>query len=241
MTLNIPKSLQEFPAGAILNPLVNKTMPSEGLEELHIDVQTLGNLLLCFDAESESTVVIAGEEHLLPQRVERVGNRLVIEGGNMWAYFRGGQKKKILIEIHIPAQTKVNVSFTAGAVLLNGGEGDVYIQGRYGEIAGITHSKNVHINLRVGDVTINELSGAAEISLLLGSSTLGWTEFCGQEKVKVECKFGGIDLLLPPGLPSMKEKGVLFKEKRINSLTGTDIYAKIGLGGLDVLEWSNGE
>ncbi|GEM_PF-2809198 len=237
MPLNLPKTLREFPVGAIQNPQIVKSIPADGLEELRIDLQTLGNLMICFDVESEATVVVAGETHLLPQRIERNGNILFVEGRNMGAYVRQGPKQKFLIEMHIPVQATVRIAFVAGVVILNGGEGDVTIRGKFGEVAGITHSKNIHIQLRGGDVSLNELSGAADIDVSLGSVTLGWTELRGAERVKVHCGFGGVDLLLPADVTPLEDQSGLFKEKKVTTPSGTDIYARIGFGGLDVLNW----
>ena len=237
MPLNIPKTLKDFPLGKIQNPQLVKNISALGLEELNINVQTLGNLMLCFDAESNASVIAAGETHLIPQRIEREGNILFVEARNLGAYVRTGQKQKILIEIHIPIHSKVNIEFTAGVVILNGGQGDVHIRGKFGEVAGITHSKSVRIQLRGGDVSLNELSGTADIDMALGSVTLGWTELHGTERIKVHCGFGGVDLLLPSNIAQVEDQGGLFKEKRVNTPGGTDIYARIGFGGLDVLDW----
>ncbi|WP_240961458.1 DUF4097 domain-containing protein [Aneurinibacillus aneurinilyticus] len=237
MALHPPKTLYKFPMGAINNPVVVKNITAAGLEELCIDVNILGNLLICFDAESSATVVSAGEEHLLPERIERVERSLVIEGRNMGTYFRHRQKQKILTEVHLPLQTKVNASFMAGVIILNGGEGDVDIKGRFGEVAGITHSKNVNISLGGGDVSLNELSGKASLNISFGSATLGWTELRGTEQVNIHCGFGGVDLLLPSHITPIEEHGGLFKKKKIATLSGTTIHATVGFGGLDVLNW----
>ncbi len=237
MALHPPKTLYKFPMGAINNPVVVKNITAAGLEELYIDVNILGNLLICFDAESSATVVSAGEEHLLPERIERVERSLVIEGRNMGTYFRHRQKQKILTEIHLPLQTKVNASFMAGVIILNGGEGDVDIKGQFGEVAGITHSKNVNISLRGGDVSLNELSGKASLNISFGSATLGWKELRGTEQVNIHCGFGGVDLLLPSHITPIEEHGGLFKKKKIATLSGTTIHATVGFGGLDVLNW----
>ncbi len=159
MPLLPPKTLSNFPIGAIKNPAIVKQIAATGLEELYIDVNVLGNLIICFDAKSDATVV----EHLLPARIERVDS----------------------------------ASFTGGVMILNGGEGDVEIQGQFGEVAGITHSKNINIHLRGGDVSLNELSGNASIHLAVGSATLGWTELRGTEQINIHARvgFGGLDLL----------------------------------------------
>ncbi|WP_406797352.1 MULTISPECIES: hypothetical protein [Brevibacillus] len=238
MPLLPPKTLTNFPIGAIKNPAIVKQIDATGLEELYIDVNVLGNLIICFDAKSDATVVSAGEEHLLPARIERVDRTLVIEGRNIGTYFRHRQKQKILSEVHVPIQTKVSASFTGGVMILNGGEGDVAIQGQFGEVAGITHSKNINIQMRGGDVSLNELSGNASIHLSIGSATLGWTELRGTEQINIQCEFGGVDLLFPPHITPVAESGGPFKGKKITTLPGTIIHARVGFGGLDLLNWA---
>jgi hypothetical protein len=238
MALNPPKTLLEFPVGAIYNRQIEKRIPTDGLEILRINTPVLGNMMLCFDADREASLVAAGDAKLLPQRVEREGNALVVEADNMGAYLRHGQKQKILVDIHVPCQTRVDATFTGGVLILNGGEGDVTVNARYGEVAGITHARNVKIQLRGGDVSLNELPGVADINVSLGSATLGWTELHGTERVHVHCGFGGVDLILPPGISPVEEQGGLFKEKRVSTPEGTDIQAKLGFGGLDVFDWA---
>jgi hypothetical protein len=237
MALYIPKTLQEFPVGAIRDPQIVKRIPAAGLEELRVDVQTLGNLMLCFDAQDEVEIVGAGDPHLLPDQIERDGAVLRVAGRNLGTYIRHGQKQKILMEVHLPAETKLSIRFTAGVVILNGGQGDVDIQGKFGEVAGISHAQHVRIQLRGGDVSLNELSGAATIRVDLGSVTLGWSELRGSEQIEVSCGLGGVDLLLPPGVAPQEDQGGIFKAKTVNTPQGTSIQAKIGFGGLDVLDW----
>ena len=238
MSLNLPKTLSEFPVGAIDDIQIEKTISVIGLEMLRINVQTLGNVMICFDSEGEVKLIAAGEPHLLPQRIECIDNTLFVEAKNIGAYVRKGQKKKILVEIHVPRQTKIDATFTAGVLILKDGEGDVRIKGQYGEVAGLTHARKVEIQLQGGDVSLNELSGEANIKVSLGSVTLGWTELLGTEHVRVHCGFGGTDLLLPPGIAPVEEQGGLFKEKRVTTPQGTDIHVKLGFGGLDVFDWA---
>ena len=237
MTLRLPKTLQTFPVGAIRNPQIVKQLAAGGLEELRVDVQTLGNFMVCFDAQEEIAVICAGETHLLPEQIEREGHILWISGRNLGPYLRHGQHQKILIEVHVPAQTKLTVNFTAGVVILNGGTGDVNIRGKFGEVAGITGAQQVTIRLRGGDISLNELSGVADIRVDLGSVTLGWTELRGTEQIQVACGLGGVDLLLPPGVAPQEDQGGLFKTKTVSTPQGSSIRAKIGFGGLDVLDW----
>lgn len=83
---------------------------------------------------------------------------------------------------------------------------------------------------------MNELSGEADIHITLGSATLGWTELLGSERIQVHCGFGGVDLLLPPGISPVEERGGFFKKKKVQTKLGTEIAAKLGFGGLDVLD-----
>jgi hypothetical protein len=48
---------------------------------------------------------------------------------------------------------------------------------------------------------------------------------------------GGVDLLLPPGVAPQEDQGGLFKTKTVRTAQGSLIQAKIGFGGLDVLDW----
>lgn len=234
----VPRTLQDFPLGAIQDPAIVKSIPATGLDELRVTAQTLGNLMICFDAETEARVIAAGESALLPQRIERIGNALVMEGSSLRDYIRHGQNQKILIEIHVPLQTYVHIQMFAGVVILNGGEGDVTIQGNFGEITGVTNSHNLSAHLKAGDVTLYELHGTADIRVSLGSVTLKWSELDGSEQINVRCGLAGVDLHLPPGISPVEDLGGLFKSKTVETPQGTRIHAQIGFGGLDVLEWA---
>lgn len=234
MSIQIPKSLREFPMGAIRNPVINTSFPTEHLKTLHIDMPVIGNMLICFDAESEVTVVSSGDEHLLPLQIERVDDVLHLNGNPASSYILQGQKSKILTEVHVPPHTEVVANFKAGVLILNGGKGDLYIRGKFGEVAGITHAKQVNIKLSVGDVSLNELEGAADLEVNLGSATLGWSELKGTERVHLKCGFGGVELILPSGVTPIRSTG---REKKVSTAAGTEIVTKIGFGGLDV---SNG-
>jgi hypothetical protein len=238
MTLALPKTLREFPAGAIYNRQIEKTIPADGLDTLRLNAQVLGNTLLCFDADGEASVVAAGDPVLMPSRVEREGNTLVVEGRNLKAYARHGQKQKILIEIHVPPSTKVEATFTGGVLILNGGEGEVTINGRFGEVAGVTQSRQVAIHIGGGAVELNELPGEAEIDLSVGSATLGWTELRGTERVRVHCALGAVDLVLPPGIAPVEDQGGVGKQKWVRTPAGSEISAKVGFGGLDIYDWA---
>jgi hypothetical protein len=238
MSLEPPKTLLEFPLGAIYDRQIESNLPANGLEILCIKAQVLGNMMLCFDAAREASVVAAGDPGLLPQRIERVGNALIVEAKNLGAYAKSGQRQKILVEIHVPPQTNVEATFTGGVLILNGGEGELAINGKFGEVAGVTHARKIDIQLGGGDVSLNEIHGEADINISLGSSTLGWTELHGTEHVRIRCGFGGVDLVLPPGIAPVEDQGGLYKEKRVTTPEGTEIYARVGFGGLDVFDWA---
>jgi hypothetical protein len=235
---NTPRTLQEFPLGMLQDPAIDKRIPATGLEELHVTAQTLGNLMICFDVEDEARVIAAGEIGLLPQRIEREDGTLYMEGASLRDYVRHGQNQKILIEVHVPVQTRVHVEMFAGVVILNGGEGDVTIQGRFGEVAGVTNTRSLRAHLKAGDVTLYELHGMADIQVSLGSVTLQWSELDGSEQINVRCGLAGVDLHLPPGIAPVEDLGGMFKQKTVETPQGTRIHAQIGFGGLDVLEWS---
>lgn len=234
----VPRTLQEFPLGAIRNPSIVRSLPTAGLDELCIAAQTLGNLIVCFDAEDEARVIAAGDAALLPQRIDRVENALLIEGTSLRQYFRHGQNQKILIEVHVPVQTRVQIDMFAGVVILNGGEGDVSVRGNFGEVSGVTQTRNFKARLRAGDVTLYELHGSADIRVSVGSVTLKWSELDGSEQIDVSCGLGGVDLHLPPGITPVDDVSGLFKRKVVDTPEGTHIHARIGFGGLDVMEWA---
>lgn len=236
MPLNTPKFLWDYLPDAHRDIGLAKRIPADGLEELRVDVQTLGNLLLHFDARQQADVLAAGDAHLLPGRVERVGNILHVEGRNLGAYFNQGQTRKVLLELHLPAAIKVSVKFVAGSVTLHGGAGDVRIRGNVGEVRGITQSKSVRVRLRCGEVALNELPGRAGIDVALGNVALRWSRLRGTERVHARAGLGAVDLFLPQGVAQQDECHVLFSEKRVNTPEGTSIFARVGFGGLEVAQ-----
>lgn len=231
----IPRMLWDLPPDGACGGRSVIRLPAEGLQELRVDVQTLGNLVLCFDAGRSAEIVMEGDAHLLPARVERIGDILHVEGRNLGAYFDRGQRSKVLIELHLPAPVRVRVGFVAGAVILNGGSGDVDIRGNFGEVTGITHAGSVRVKLRCGDVSLRELAGTADIDVALGNVSLGWSRLRGTERVRARTGLGAVDLVLPPGVAPLEERGGFCREKRLVTPQGTDIDAKVGFGGLDVL------
>jgi hypothetical protein len=208
------------------------------LKELDVKAQTLGNLMICFDAADEARVIAAGESALLPQRIERVNDTLFMEGSSLREYIRHGQNQKILIEVHVPPHTRVRVQMLAGAVMLNGGDGDVHVQYKLGEITGVTNTRRLNAQLRAGDVTLYELHATADIHVSLGSVTLKWSELDGSEQINVHCGLAGVDLHLPPGITPVEDLGGMFKSKTVETPAGTRIHAQIGFGGLDALDWA---
>lgn len=234
----VPRTLQEFPLGRIENPAIVKCLPATGLEELRVTAQTLGNLMICFDAGDELQVIAAGETALLPQRIERIGNALIMEGASLRDYIRHGQNRKILIEVHVPLATRVQIEMFAGVVILNGGKGDVSIEGKFGEVTGVTQTRNLSAHLKAGDVTLYELHGTADIGVSLGSVTLKWSELDGSEQINVRCGLAGVDFHLPPGISPVEDLGGFLRSKTVETPQGTRIHAQIGFGGLDVLDWA---
>ncbi len=241
MLLQPSRTLTDFPKGAIANPLIDQTIPATGLEHVYIDIQIMGNLLICFDAVENVTIKAAGESHLMPDRIERTGNTLHIAGKNLKSYIFKGQRKKILLELHLPKTCHVSLTFVGGVVALDGGCGDLTVKGVFGEVCGITESRKVSISLRCGDVSLNELSGEADIRISLGSSTLGWSALNGKECVNVRCGFGGVDLLLAPEIAPASDQGGFFKSKSIIAASGASILASVWFGGLETIPISANE
>jgi hypothetical protein len=234
--MNLTPTLKEFPLGALRNPLIDTTFPAQGLDELRVDVRVLGNMMICFDATDEGRITVAGDAHLLPQRLERVGNTLVIEQ-NLKSHTQNVQHQKILFEIHVPRETCINVKMLAGVVMLMGGTGDVQIEGKAGEITGVTLAQNVDIHLQAGDVNFNDLRGNVNIRVSAGSVSLGWEQLSGQEIVNIACGVGGIDLHLPRNAVNASDSGGLLQEKTLRLPNGTHIHAKVNFGGLDISHW----
>jgi hypothetical protein len=234
--MNLTPTLKEFPLGALRNPLIDTNFPAQGLEELRVDMKNIGNLMVCFDAMDEGRVTIAGDAQLLPQRLERVGNTLVIEQ-KLKSHTQNIQNQKLLIEIHVPRETRINIKMLAGVVMLMGGTGDVQIEGKAGEITGVTLAQNVDIHLQAGDVNFNDLRGNVNIHVSAGSVSLGWERLSGQESVNIACGVGGIDLHLPRHAVSTSDSGGLLQEKTLRLPNGTLIHAKVNFGGLDISHW----
>jgi hypothetical protein len=233
----LPRMLQDFPLGEIQNPAIVKSFPAEGLREFRVNAHTLGSLMICFDAIDEARVIAAGEAALLPQRIKREGSTLLIEGPSLLDSVQNSQNEKLLIEVHVPTHTHVDVQMSTGVVILNGGDGNVNIHGQLGEISGITNSRKVKAHLRAGDVTLYELHGTADIDVAAGSVTLKWSALDGSERINVRTALGGIDLYFPPGLFPAEHFDGLFKSKTVRTAQGTSIYAQINFGGLDIREW----
>lgn len=234
----LPRTLRDFPLGAIENPVIDRTFPAAGLDVLRVRARTLGNLMICFDAEEAARVIAAGDQPLLPTRIEREGDELVLIGSSLGSYLRHGQRQKILIEVHVPRHARVDVEMLAGVVMLNGGDGPVAIRGSFGEIAGVTQTRELTARLKAGDVTLHELHANADIRVSVGSVTLRWSALDGSELIDVRCGLAGIDLQLPPGVAPVEDTGGLFKRTTVETPGGTRINAQIGFGGLDVTEWA---
>ncbi len=234
--MNIPSYISnEFPIGKLEKLQLNKRFPTEEINELYVDAQMLGNLMVYFDAGDEVRVLGIAEEHLLPERVEVQGKQLVIEAKNFKRFLQQGQAEKIRIEVHVPENTRVDIHFGAGVVMLEGGEGDVHISGAVGEISGYSHSHNININLWAGDVTLSNIRGQAALKMNLGNIGLDWSELSGDEYVEAKCDLGSIDLHLPSAVAVVEDQGGVFLRKTVDIPFSTHISARVGFGGLEVI------
>ncbi len=234
--MNVPSYIStEFPINPLEKLQLKQQFPAGSLDELYVDAQTLGNMMIYFDAGDEARVLGVGEKHLLPNRVEIEGSRLVIEAQNLKRFFNNGQSEKIRIEVHVPARTRVTAHFGAGALFLAGGEGEVNIKGGVGEISGYTHTGNINVRLRAGDITLANIHGQAALNLNVGSINLSWSELTGDEHVEAHCDLGTIDLHLPPAIAPIEDQGGLFLRKTVDVPFSTHINALVGFGALDVL------
>ncbi|MEP6985330.1 MAG: hypothetical protein ABI970_07025 [Chloroflexota bacterium] len=234
--MNIPSYIsREFPIGQHEKLQLNKRFSAAGIDQLYIDGQTLGNLMVYFDAEEDARVLATAEEHLLPERVELEGNCLVIEAKNFRQFLKKGQAEKIRIEVHVPERTSLNVHFGAGVLMLAGGHGDVHVAGSVGEISGYSNAKKINVKLRAGDLTLSNIQGQASLNLNLGSISLDWTTLNGDEHVEAKCNLGKIDLHLPPAIAVVEDQGGWSLRKTVDVPFSTHINAQVGFGGLDVL------
>ncbi len=225
----------DFPIGQHEKLRLNKRFPTAELDELYVDAQTLGNLMVYFDAEDEAHVIGVAEAHLLPERVELDGKRLVIEANNFKRFLKQGQAEKIRLEVHVPARTRLNAHFGAGVLFLAGGEGAITVSGGVGEISGYSYAKHITMKLHAGEVTLTNLQGQAELNMNVGRINLEWSEFSGNEHVEAKCNLGCIDLHLPEGIAIVEEKGGIFLRKTVDIPFSTYIDARVGFGGLDVV------
>ncbi|MFN8373732.1 MAG: hypothetical protein U0694_12770 [Anaerolineae bacterium] len=235
--MNLTQALKEFPPGVIHNPSLKMTLPAHGLEELRVKAYRLGTLLVCFDAIDEAYIIAAGEPHLLPQRIERVGDVLMMESQTPLSDSLHGQNQKILIEVHVPTSTRLNVEMFAGVVMLRGGTGDVTVSGKAGEITGVTFAAQVDVHLHAGDVSFNDLLGKANIRVSTGAVTLGWERLSGKEQIEVSCGVGSIDLQLPAGAADKRDFSGLRIDKTLRLPGGTHIRGQVNLGSMDIRHW----
>jgi hypothetical protein len=225
----------EFPIGQHEKLQLHKRFPAQGLTELYVEAQTLGNLMVYFDAEDEARVLGVAEEHLLPERVALVDGRLIMEAKNFKRFLQQGQSEKIRIEVHVPEATRLNVHFGAGVVMLKGGSGDVHVSGGVGEVSGQSSARNIDIKLSGGDITLSNIQAQANLKLHVGSMTLDWAELSGDEKVEAKCILGKIDLILPPAVAVVEDQGGIFLRKTVDIPFSTHINAQVGFGGLEVI------
>lgn len=224
-----------FPISPLEKLALDRRFPVDGLEELVVTAQTLGNMLISFDANTEARVMAVAEPHLLPQRVERDGERLIIEMTNFKKFLQQGQAEQMRYEVHVPAHLRLKVNFGAGALILMGGEGLVDISAAVGQISGYTHSRAIDLRLNAGEVRLDNLHGQAAIKVNVGKLSLNWSELSGDEQVIAKCDVGSVDLQVPPAVAVREVKGGLFLRKTVDIPFSTQIQAEVGLGGLDVI------
>lgn len=221
-----------------MNPVtqITREFAAGNIVQLKMDIQVLGNVRIYFDAGETCSVSACGDPHLMPDIMEYMDDTLFISAKNLKTYLTKGQREKLLLEIHVPEQTKLSLNFLAGVVILEGGTGQVKIKGWSGEVSGRTYSQDVHIKLHCGDVSLRGLPGKARIEIGLGSASLGWAELGGREDIDISCRFGGVDLLLPLESSEKQEEGGILKKFRMQNRIGSRLKARVGFGGLDVLE-----
>jgi hypothetical protein len=235
--MNLTPSLKKFPLGAIRNPQIDERFPVEGLEELRIAMQSVGSMMICFDAVDEARIIATGDEHQLPARMERVGGTLFVASRKLEAYLQKTQNQELVIEIHVPHHTRLNLKMLAGVVMVKGGVGDVSIDAKAGEITGVTLAQNVDIKLQAGDISFNDLQGNAKVNVSFGAVTLGWEKLSGDENINISCGCGSIDLRLPEGTTAPRDFGGLMQHKTLKLPNGTHIHAKVNMGSLDIRHW----
>ncbi len=233
MALQLPASLLEFPREQLRNPILDEHIPAYGLNHVDIDMQFLGQLLICFDAEETVSLKANGNPYLLPHRIDRVGDRLIITARNVVSLLKRLQQTKLVMELHVPQNCNINVSFIAGAVALYGGTGSLAVKGAFGEVAGLSYSRAASIRISCGTVALNELPGEADVRIGFGSTEMGWSDLRGSEQVKVRCGLGSIDLMVAPQYAAATDCGGFFKNKKIATPSGSKIEATVGLGGLE--------
>lgn len=239
MALKTPRPLAEFTAGSILSPKISERTAAEGLAELVVDVTTIGQCAIFFDATDEATVTVDGTDDLLPERIERSGSQLIIEGRSEHiTSINTNKRTRLVIEVHIPAATRLTVDFAAGQLILNGGTGDIDIDGKMGEIVGISHARRADVSMKCGAITLNELAGSADVHCAMGSVILGWSELIGVEQIDVDCGMGSIDLYFPSGVTPTLSRGGMGRETRLKTPSGASIHAKVGMGSLDIHDWT---
>lgn len=222
----------EFPIGQQERLQLDKRFPAAPVKVLVVNAQTLGNLMVYFDADTEARVMGAAEPHLLPERVELNGDQLVIEAKNFRQFLKHGQAEKIRLEAHVPPRTRLQVHFDAGVLFLTGGEGDVAVSGGVGEISGYSYARQMDVKLHAGVVALNNIQGQARLNLNVGGMNLEWSGLSGDEQVEAKCNLGMIDLRLPPGVTVVEERGGVFLRKTVNVPYSTYIDAQVGFGGL---------
>jgi len=235
MSLHLPKSLLDFPREQLNHPVMDEQISAVDLNHVDIDMQFLGQVLICFDAEETVYIKAAGNAHLLPDRIERYGDRLFIGAQNIGSLFRRIYHSKLIMELHLPEHCNLNISFVAGAVALFGGTGAVSVKGAFGEVAGLSYSQNAVIQVSCGTVSLIELQGAADIRIGFGSTELGLSKTTGREQMRLRCGVGSIELTVDPQDAPESDYGGFCKNKRLVTPAGASIESSVGIGAIETM------
>ena len=235
MTLHLPKSLLNFPKEQLKHPVLDEQIPAVGLNHVDIDMQFLGQVLIIFDADETAYIRAAGNAYLMPDTIERYGDRLIIAGKNVGSLIRNVFHSKLIMELHLPEHCSLNINFVAGAVALFGGTGALSVQGAFGEVAGLSYSPNAMIRVSFGTVNLIELKGATDIRIGFGSAEIGLSETNGREQMRLRCGVGSIELTVAPQDAPESDYGGFFKNKTIVTPAGSRIEASVGIGAIETM------
>ncbi|MEF2248533.1 MULTISPECIES: hypothetical protein [unclassified Paenibacillus] len=235
MALHLPKSLLNFPKEQLKHPVVDEQISADGLNHVDIDMQFLGQVLIVFDAEESAHIRAAGNAHLMPDTIERYGDRLIIGAKNIGSLVRNIFHSKLIMELHLPEHCSLNINFVAGAVALFGGTGALSVQGAFGEVAGLSYSPSTLVRMSCGTVNLIELKGAADIRIGFGSTEIGLSKTTGREQMRLRCGVGSIELTVVPQDAPESDHGGFFKNKMIVTPAGSRIEASVGIGAIETM------